>query len=85
MSEVQEDRQSRRSFQNVEAKDPGYGYVMVTGIFRVFRGKTVTHIDMPMTVRKDGSDADDVIQETVDDLCDMDTHAYTHAQFTDFT
>jgi hypothetical protein len=59
-------------------------FFMVTGIFNVTRGKSEDSIEMPLTVRKDGSDVQSAISEASEELCDISSHAYTTAEFSHF-
>jgi hypothetical protein len=54
------------------------------GVFRVARGKSESSIEMPVTIRKDGSDLDDTLADVEKELCDLDSHAYTSASFSHF-
>jgi hypothetical protein len=56
-------------------------HVLIHGVFEVHRGKCRSTIEMPLTVRKDGSDFMSAVQDAEADLTDLNSHAYTSASF----
>lgn len=68
-------------FAGAQLEWAGPVHFRVTGVFRAYRGKWHMDIEMPMTVKQDGSDYRDVVSEMTSELIEKPYHGYTDALF----